>query len=129
MCQYLLMPWTGSGTQYGSTARGPLKTSSYISPSSTIFCQDAAEQKPEGPDDTLGLFPGKTSILDQWAQFGSLSALYGNADLTMGWWRHGRACVTLWVPGHVSSIKYTPRKGGGADYRWYTGERPNVLPK
>ena len=28
---------------------------------------------------------------------------------------------TLWVPGNVSSIKYTPT---GVDYRWYTGEVP-----
>jgi prepilin-type N-terminal cleavage/methylation domain-containing protein len=128
MCQYLLRPWTGSGTQYGTGAKGPLKISNYISPQTTIFTQDSAEQNCEGPDDTLGRFPGKSTILDQWAQGGGLSALYGGADLTFGWWRHSKACITVWVPGNVSKIKYMPRTGG-IDYRCYTGETPVSYPK
>jgi hypothetical protein len=101
--------------------------SSYLSPSSTIFCQDAAEQKPEGENDTLGLFPGKKTILDEWSQGQGWTTYYGGMDMTGGWWRHGRACVTLWVPGHVSKIKFVGRNVG-VDYRWYTGERPLKMP-
>jgi prepilin-type N-terminal cleavage/methylation domain-containing protein len=129
LCQYLLTPYRSSGTQYGSTAKGPLKTSSYFSPQTTIFCQDAAEQKPEGEDDTLGLFPGYSTICNQWAPGGSLQPLYPSVDLIVGgWWRHSRGCVTLWVPGNVSRINYADRKVG-IDYRCYTGERPQRMPK
>jgi prepilin-type N-terminal cleavage/methylation domain-containing protein len=128
LCMYLLQPWTGQGTQYGAGARGPLKTTSYLSPASTIFCQDSAEQKNEGGEDTLGLFPGYTTILNQWAPSGPLQSLYPGVDLTKGWWRHSRTCVTVWVTGNVSRIKYVPRNVG-VDYRWYTGERPLAMPK
>lgn len=132
LCQYLLQPWTGQGTQYGPAAKGPLRTSSYLSPVSTILCQDSAEQKPEGPEDTLGLFPGYTTVLNQWGPENYLQPLYPGVDLLAGWWRHGlsppKGCNTLWVPGHVSRIKYVPRKVG-VDYRWYTGEVPKVMPK
>jgi prepilin-type N-terminal cleavage/methylation domain-containing protein len=127
MCQYLTRPYTGTGTTYGTTAGGPLKRSSYRSPTTTIFCQDAAEQNCEGAEDTLGLFPGSTTILNQWAPDGSLQALYPGVDLLSGWWRHNRGCVTLWVPGNVSRIKYVPRNAG-VDYRWYTGEVPDATP-
>jgi prepilin-type N-terminal cleavage/methylation domain-containing protein len=129
MCQYLTTPYTDQGTQYGQNALGPLKVSSYYSPATTIVCQDATEQKVEGPDDTLALFPnGPTSILDQWTRNGPYSLIYGGADLTMGWWRHNLGCVTLWVPGNVSRIKQMP-SNVGVDYHWYTGERPDTLPK
>jgi hypothetical protein len=105
-----------------------LKTTSYLSPASTIFCQDSAEQKNEGGEDTLGLFPGYTTILNQWAPSGPLQSLYPGVDLTKGWWRHSRTCVTVWVTGNVSRIKYVPRNVG-VDYRWYTGERPLAMPK
>ena len=124
LCQWLLIPWTGAGTQYGPNAKAPLKLTTYLSVSSTIFCQDSAEQKNEGPDDTLGLFPGSSQILSQWKY--SLAPLYPGVDLTMGWWRHNKGCNTLWVPGNVSRIPYTPQ---GVDYRWYTGERPSAMPK
>jgi prepilin-type N-terminal cleavage/methylation domain-containing protein len=123
MCQFLI---TSFGGQYGARG-GVLKSTSYLSPASTIFCQDSAEQKNEGEDDTPGLFPGKTTMLDQWAQGGGLSALYGNQDLTLGWWRHSRGCMTVWVTGNVSRIKAVPRNVG-LDYRWYTGERPLRMP-
>lgn len=101
-----------------------MKVTSLLSPSTTIFCQDATEQLMSGEDDSLGLFPGKTTILDQWE---GLRSLYGNADLSMGWWRHTKGCNTVWVSGHASRIKYVPRKVG-VDYRWYTGERPQKMP-
>jgi len=126
MCQYLLIPWTGSGSQYPAGATGPLKTTSYLSPQTTIFCQDSAEQNCEGEEDTLGLFPGKATILDQWQQGGGLSQLYGGADWTYGWWRH-TSCNTLWVNGNVSKIKMFPRTVG-IDYRCYTGEVPVRFP-
>ncbi len=130
ICQFLLSPYTGTGSQYGPTAKGPLKTSSYFSPASTIFCQDAAEQNCEGSDDTLGLFPGNSTILNQWI---GLASLYGGRDETLGWWRHrmvaggGGGCNTLWVPGNVTRIKWVPRNVG-IDYRYYTGERPLTMP-
>jgi prepilin-type N-terminal cleavage/methylation domain-containing protein len=127
MCDFLVIPWAGEGTQYGAGAAGPLKRSTYRSPTSTIFCQDSTEQKNEGVDDTLGLFPGYKTILDQWGPEGSEQPFYPGVDLLSGWWRHSRGCMTLWVPGNVSRIKYVPRNVG-VDYRWYTGEVPNVMP-
>jgi prepilin-type N-terminal cleavage/methylation domain-containing protein len=128
LCQYLLTPWTGQGTQYGARASGVLRISSYISPNTTIFCQDAAEQKPEGEEDTLGMFPGYNTILNQWAPNGSLQGLYPGVDLTAGWWRHSKACQTLWVGGNVSKMKWVDRKVG-YDYHYYTAERPLSPPK
>jgi prepilin-type N-terminal cleavage/methylation domain-containing protein len=128
LTQWLLIPWNGAGTQYGENAHGPLRIPSYLSPNTTIFCQDGTEQKSEGPDDTLGLFPGKTTILDQWAPDGSLQSLYPRVDLTSGWWRHSKNCQTLWVGGNVSKMKWVPRNVG-YDYRYYTGERPASPPK
>jgi prepilin-type N-terminal cleavage/methylation domain-containing protein len=122
MCQYLMIPYLGSGSQYSPSMIGPMKTTSYLSPQTTIFCQDAAEQNCEGSEDTLGLWPGRTTILDQWQVGGGLSGLYGGIDLTYGWWRH-TSCNTLWVNGNVSKIKMVPRTVG-IDYRCYTGEIP-----
>ncbi|MGA2659096.1 MAG: prepilin-type N-terminal cleavage/methylation domain-containing protein [Verrucomicrobiota bacterium] len=121
-CELLLMPWIGAGTEYGSSATGPLKTTSYYSPTTTIFCQDSTKQLMEGQDDSLGLFPGSSGIL-QWTQ--GMAQYYPGVDLTMGWWRHDKRCLTLWVPGNVSRIPYSPK---GVDYHWYTGERPAVTP-
>jgi prepilin-type processing-associated H-X9-DG protein len=125
---WLLSPWTGAGTQYGQNAQGPLRLTSYFSPNTTIFCQDATEQRTEGPPDTLGLFPGMTMILTQWGPEGSLQLLYPGVDLTSGWWRHSKNCNTLWVGGNVSKMKWVPRTQG-YDYRYYTGERPDSQPK
>ena len=120
VCVYLTVPYDGSGSQYGRGTQKPLRTTSLLSPMTTIFCQDAAEQRMEGGPDSLGLFPGYTTILDQWM---GLASLYGGADMTAGWWRHNKSCNTLWVGGHANRIKYVTRKVG-LDYRWYTGERP-----
>ena len=128
MMQNLLIPYTGLGTQYGNVARGPLKLSSYLSPSSTIFCQDGAEQKSEGPEDCLGMFPGAREVLDSWKVNSGWAAQYGaGVDMRNGWWRHGRGCNTVWVTGNVSKIKYV-KETIGIDYRYYTGERPNAMP-
>ena len=122
-CQLLTMPWTGTGTQYGSNAAGPMKITSYCSPATTIFCQDSMKQLMEGPDDSLGLFPGCSGIL-QWTA--AVGPYYPGTDLTQGWWRHNKGCMTLWVPGNVTRIPYTPK---GVDYHWYTGEPPAVMPR
>jgi prepilin-type N-terminal cleavage/methylation domain-containing protein len=125
MCQYLTTPYMGPQTTY--TGGGALKWTSLFSPNSTIFCQDSTEQLNEGPDDTLGLFPGYANILTQWGPEGSLQALYPGVDLLSGWWRHSKASTTLWVQGNVTKIKYVPRNVG-IDYRYYTGERPLKMP-
>jgi len=126
LCQFLLIPYTGTGTQYGQSASGPLKLTSYLSPASTIFCQDSFEQLMDGPDDSLGLFPGSSQILSKWLPGSSYAAFYPGADLTKAWWRHDKGCMTLWIGGNVSRLAYNPK---GVDYRWYTGERPDVMPR
>lgn len=123
MCQYLTLPYGGQDSQYGSSTHGPLKISGYLSPSTTILCQDSFEPMMQGPDDSLGLFPGATGILSKWKQGSAYAALYAQSDLTMSWWRHNRSCQTLWVTGSASKIRY---KAQGIDYRWYTGERPGT---
>jgi hypothetical protein len=100
------------------------RISSMASPQTTVFAQDSAEQKMEGEDDSLGLFPGFRECLTQWKY--SLAGLYPGKKLEFEWFRHNRQCATLWVPGNVSSIKYTRV---GVDYRWYTGETPNEQPR
>ncbi len=125
MCGYLTSPYSGAQSQYGKSPGPVLKATGYLSPSSTIFCQDATEQKMEGEDDSLGLFPGHSTMLDQWADLGR--QYYHNADMSLGWWRHNKGCNTLWVPGNVSRLKYVPRNVG-IDYRYYTGEKPLKMP-
>jgi prepilin-type N-terminal cleavage/methylation domain-containing protein len=127
MCDFLIHTPGDFATSYGARNMN-LKVSSYKSPVSTIFCQDSTEQKNEGPSDTLGLFPGYTTILDQWGPEGGLQQLYPGVDLLSGWWRHDRNCQTLWVGGNVSVIKWVPRNVG-IDYRYYTGEVPLVMPR
>ena len=117
-------------TPYDQTtgARAPLKVSAYKNPQTTIFAQDAAEQKMEGDSDSIGLFPGKTSILTQWVGPGGLGAtLYENYDFTWEWYRHNKGCETLWVTGNASIIKFTGLNKG-VDYRWYTGDDPATQP-
>jgi prepilin-type N-terminal cleavage/methylation domain-containing protein len=126
MSQYLTLPYNASmGT-------GPLKVSSLKNPQSMIFCQDAAEQKMEGPDDSLGLFPGRRQVLEQWignppGSGGLGVSLYNRYKFEWEWYRHSRVSETLWVPGNVSGIKFNNYKG--VDYRWYTGEEPIEQPK
>jgi len=107
----------------GST---PRKRTALKSPQTTIFAQDAAEQKMEGDSDSLGLFPGQTEILTQW-RFGLVS-YYPNYPMEWEWFRHSRRCDTLWVPGNVSAIPFRGYNKG-VDYRWYTGEEPLEQPQ
>ncbi|MBX3747784.1 MAG: type II secretion system protein [Verrucomicrobiae bacterium] len=102
---------------------GPRKLSSFLSPTTTVFAQDAAEQRMEGPDDSIGLFPGQSECLTQW-KYG-LASHYPGRQMEMEWWRHNRRCNTLWVGGNVSSVRYSKR---GYDYRWYTGAPPLEQP-
>lgn len=115
-----------------SAIAGPLKLTSYKSPQTMILCQDAAEQKMEGEEDTLGLFPGKSQILEQWIGnppgSGGLSrSHYNGYRFEWEWYRHDRVCNTLWVPGNVSGIKFNDYKG--VDYRWYIGDEPVQRPE
>ncbi|MBI2950089.1 MAG: prepilin-type N-terminal cleavage/methylation domain-containing protein [Verrucomicrobia bacterium] len=120
-------------TPYSAAAgSGFLKVNSYKSPQTMIFCQDAAEQKMEGPDDSIGLFPGKNQVLEQWignppGSGGLGRSLYNGFRFEWEWWRHGRVSNTLWVGGNVSGIKFKDYKG--VDYRWYTGEEPKDQPR
>jgi len=123
MCQYLITPYNGKG--------GIKKVSSYQNPQSTIFCQDAAEQKMEGDSDSIGLFPGNSQVLTQWigtppGKGGLGVSLYQGYRFEWEWWRHSKVCNTLWVGGHVSGIKFKDYKG--VDYRWYTGDDPIERP-
>ncbi len=108
-------------TPFGSGTPGPLKITSLQSPGTTLLAQDAAEQRMEGEDDSLGLFPGVPEILRQW-RF-ALQPLYPEREMWLEWYRHRRRCTTLWLAGHVTSI---PFRGftEGLDYRSYTGELP-----
>src|SRR6185436_883183 len=104
----------------------PKKTTSYQVPSKMIFCQDAAEQKMEGEDDSIGLFPGKTQILSQWIgqpPYGGLSALYGGYHFEYEYYRHCNRNVTVWVDGHASKIRFTGLNVG-IDWRHYVGIVP-----
>jgi prepilin-type N-terminal cleavage/methylation domain-containing protein len=118
---------------YDPRLKGPLKVTGLQSPQTTIFCQDSAEHKMEGPDDSIGLFPGRNQILAQWIgqppNSGGLAiAHYQNYPFQWEWYRHNRTCMTLWVPGHVSGIRFTSYNRG-VDYRWYTGETPIESPR
>jgi prepilin-type N-terminal cleavage/methylation domain-containing protein len=117
--QYVINP-------YDTKVRGPLKRSSLLNPASTIFCQDSGEQRMEGADDSIGLFPGRTEILTQW-RFG-LAPLYPGVKWENEWYRHNKSCNTLWIAGHASAIKFTTFKKG-SDYRWYSGESPLEQPR
>jgi len=123
LCVFLLQ---NSGHDKGEPGT-PKKVTSYQSPSKMIFCQDAAEQKMEGDEDSIGLFPGNTQILVQWIgqppTYGGLGDLYNHYHFDYEWYRHSKGCQTVWVDGHVSRIRFTGLKVG-IDYRHYTGVTP-----
>jgi prepilin-type N-terminal cleavage/methylation domain-containing protein len=98
--------------------KGPRKLASFVSPVTTVFAQDAAEQKMEGGSDTLGLFPGYAECLTQWKY--DLASMYPGYPMEREWFRHP-GCDTLWVDGHVSQIRYTKK---GVDYHIYLGDQP-----
>ena len=109
--------WLNSS--YGLNGQMQSKVTAIKSPQTTIFAQDAAEQKMEGGSDSIGLFPGNNEILTQW-RF-SLAGLYPEREMWKEWYRHGLINNSLWVPGHVSTFRFTGFKQG-IDYRFYTGE-------
>jgi prepilin-type N-terminal cleavage/methylation domain-containing protein len=108
----------------GPDGIAPRRVSGFVSPSTTVFAQDAAEQKMEGSTDTLGLFPGQSECLTQWKY--DLASLYPGVKMEFEWYRHNQRCDTIWLPGNVSSIRYSKR---GYDFRWYTGEQPLENPR
>ena len=121
MHQYLITP-------FDKTVRGTMKVSSYKVPSAMVFCQDSAEHKMEGSEDSIGLFPGSSSILTQWIgtppPYSGLSTdYYKGYHFDYEWYRHSRKNQTVWVDGHVSKIKFSGLKVG-IDYRYYTGDVP-----
>lgn len=111
----------------GVRGAGPRKITDYESPQTLIFAQDAAEQRMDGADDTIGLFPGSSEILTQW-RLGSLPQLYPGVNFLWEWYRHNQRSAILWVPGNVSSVKFNDVKKG-VDYRWYTGVTPLEQPQ
>jgi hypothetical protein len=88
-----------------------------------VFAQDSAEQRMEGHDDSLGIFPGYQEGLIQWKV--RLASLYPGVRMEFEWFRHNRQCSTLWLPGNVSTIRHSK----GVDYRWYTGDLPQESPR
>lgn len=108
-------------TPFETNMPGPLRLASLKFPETTILAQDSAEQRMEGPDDSLGLFPGQTEILRQW-RF-TFRGLYPDREMWLEWYRHNKRSNTLWVDGHVSSIRFNGFNKG-IDYRCYTGEMP-----
>lgn len=110
----------------GTRGNGPRKITDYESPQTLIFAQDAAEQRMDGADDTIGLFPGSTEILTQW-RYGSLPQLYPGINFLWEWYRHNQRTDILWVPGNVSAVRFNDVKKG-VDYRWYTGVTPLQQP-
>ena len=115
---------------YQVSDREMRKRSTIKNAATTIFCQDAAEQKMEGAEDSCGLWPGQPNILTQWigspgpnSRPGGLSAQYYKYyPFQWEWYRH-RNCNTLWVGGHISGIRFTSLQKG-CDYRWYTAQDP-----
>jgi prepilin-type N-terminal cleavage/methylation domain-containing protein len=106
----------------------PVKVTEFRYPATTILCQDSGEQQMDGGnDDTLALWPGGgAENLTQWVY--GLRSLYPEvADMRSMWFRHNKKCETLWLTGNVSNIPYTT--GKGVDYRWYTGDAPQLQPK
>ena len=99
------------------------RITAFTNPSTTLFAQDSAEQKMEGPDDSIGLFPGSTECLTQWKY--SLAPLYSFYKFEYEWFRHGKRGNLMWMDGHSSATSLTKK---GVDYRWYTGEPPIQSP-
>ena len=58
--QYVVAPYPSG------SSKGPRRINSFAFPGTTVFAQDAAEQRMEGPDDSIGLWPGSTECLTQW---------------------------------------------------------------
>ena len=110
------------------------KIAAFSNPQTTIFSQDAAEQRMDGGDDSLSTFTesGSGTILSQWigsppGSGGLGRSLYNGYKFEWEWYRHNRKNQTLWLAGHTSIIPFKQYKG--VDYRWYTGEPPLETPR
>ena len=102
----------------------PAKLHSVVSPSTMILTQDAAESRMEGTDDTIGLFPGFSQILNQWlGPQGLANTVYGGYQFQWEWYRHDQRCQTVFLAGNTAKIKYNGLNAG-IDYRYYTGDQP-----
>ncbi len=117
VCQYL--------TKTYSSAQARYKLPAFNNPQTTIFCQDAAEQKMEGPDDSIGNFGGG-SILSQWignppGSGGLGKSLYNGYKFEWEWFRHNKKCLSLFISGQASLIPFRGYNKG-IDYRYYTGD-------
>jgi prepilin-type N-terminal cleavage/methylation domain-containing protein len=98
------------------------KISSLQNPATTIFANDSAEQKMEGAEDSLGIWPAYKECLVQWKY--SLASLYPGRKMEFEWFRHSKIADVLWVPGNVSTFKHSK----GIPYGYYTGETPVQIP-
>jgi prepilin-type N-terminal cleavage/methylation domain-containing protein len=119
-------------TQTYPSRKARYKIAGFSNPQTTIFCQDAAEQKMDGGDDSLSTFSSSGTILSQWIGSppgsGGLSrSLYNGYPFQWEWYRHNRKCQTMWLAGHASLIPFNNYKG--VDYRWYTGDPPLETPR
>jgi len=116
----------GAVLRRGTSPVRAQKFSAMESPQTTVFAQDSAEQKMEDDNDSLGWFEFLGYQECRTGRKYDLARLYPGKQMEFEWFRHNRQCATLWVPGNVSSVKYTK---SGVDYRWYTGETPLNQPR
>lgn len=131
--------WEETGVNYGSefwlnasyginifvtapypSGLGPRRISGFAYPGTTVFAQDAAEQRMEGEADSIGLFPGRSECLNDWKV--TYQVHYPERKMEFEYFRHPN-CNTLWMDGHATGIKYSKK---GVDYRIYTGEAPQL---
>ncbi len=108
---------------YTPGEKSPRSLNAFNNPSGTIIFQDAAEQRMEGATDSIGLFPGQSKILTQWE--GLSAGYYNNYPFQWEWYRHRKRCVTTWLDGHSSRVRFNGLNVG-IDYRYYTGETPRL---
>lgn len=113
------LAWKSDGRGGGSSSRVPA-LSRFPIPAQTILFQDGAEQKMEGGSDSIGLFPGRSSILEQW-RF-SLAPLYAPYKMEWEWYRHNSQNQSLMVDGSVTQYKFAGWDRG-ISYKLYRGIR------
>ena len=99
-----------------------LRLSDFPFPSSTIFCQDSAEQDMINSGFMIGNFPPGTAPILYQFNIG-VAPYYGGYDFTWEWFRHRKGCQTAWIDGHVSRIRFRGMTNG-CDYHWYSGDAP-----
>lgn len=93
-----------------------------------IVFQDHIEQKLDGiGSDMFCIGPGNSINLTQWRPGSSLVTAHWQGHDTVGeCFRHSKASNTVWLDGHVSSIKEST--GEDVPTWWYDGERPSNNP-